>query len=51
MLYYVSSVEASISTPICGIPQLFDKFAVPGRREFDNQSLPGGVDISGIARE
>ena len=28
-----------------GIPRAFDTFAVPGRREFDDQSLPGGGEF------
>ena len=28
-----------------GTPRAFDTFAVPGRREFDYQSLPGGILI------
>ena len=28
-----------------GIPRAFDIFAVPGRREFDDQSLSGGEDF------
>ena len=28
--------------PPPGIPRAFDTFVVPGRREFDYQSLPGG---------
>ena len=28
-----------------GIPRAFDTFAVPGRREFDYQSLPGGGEF------
>ena len=37
----IGQIEASTSPP--GIPRAFDTFAVPGRREFDYQSLsPGG---------
>ena len=31
----------SFNIPPPGIPRAFDTFAVPGRREFDYQSLPG----------
>ena len=31
--------------PPPGIPRAFDTFAVPGRREFDYQSLPGGGEF------
>ena len=31
----------SFNMPPPGIPRAFDTFAVPGRREFDYQSLPG----------
>ena len=31
--------------PPLGIPQAFGTFAVPGRREFDYQSLPGGGEF------
>ena len=31
--------------PPPGIPRAFDTFAVPGRREFDYQSLPGGTRL------
>ena len=31
--------------PPPGIPQAFDTFAVPGRREFDYQSLPEGGEF------
>ena len=32
----------SFNMPPPGIPRAFDTFAVPGRREFDYHSLPGG---------
>ena len=39
-LLCIGQIEASTSfSP--GIPPAFDIFAVPGRREFDYQSLPG----------
>ena len=31
--------------PLPGIPRAFDTFAVPERREFDYQSLPGGGEF------
>ena len=31
--------------PPPGIPRAFDIFAVPGRREFDDQSLSGGGEF------
>ena len=31
--------------PPLGIPRAFDTFAVPGRKEFDYQSLPGGGEF------
>ena len=31
--------------PPPGIPRAFDTFAVPGRREFDYQSLSGGEEF------
>ena len=36
------SVKSKLQHPPPGIPRAFDTFAVPGRREFDYQSLPGG---------
>ena len=39
----IGQIEAS--TPPPGIPWTFDTFAVPGRREFDHQSLPGGGEF------
>ena len=46
----IGQIEASTSSP--GIPQAFDTFAVPGRREFDYRSLPGGGEfdphVSGV---
>ena len=42
----ISQIEASTSPPPPpGIPRAFDRFAVPGRREFDYQSLPGGGEF------
>ena len=37
-------METSTSPPP-GIPRAFATFAVPGRREFDYQSLPGGGEF------
>ena len=31
--------------PTPGIPRAFDTFAIPGRRKFDYQSLPGGGEF------
>ena len=41
-------IEASTSPPPLsplGIPRAFDTFAIPGRTEFDYQSLPGGGEF------
>ena len=35
----------SFNMPPPGIPRAFDTFAVPGRREFDYQSLLGGGEF------
>ena len=35
----------SFNIPPPAIPQAYDTFAVPGRREFDYQSLPRGGDF------
>ena len=35
----------SFNMPPPGIPRAFDTFAVPGRREFGYQSLPGGGEF------
>ena len=35
----------SFNMPPPGLPRAFDTFAVPGRREFDYQSLPGGGEF------
>ena len=43
-LNYVS-VKSKLQHPPPGIPRAFDTFAVPGRREFDDQSLPGGGEF------
>ena len=40
----IGQIEASTCPPP-GIPRAFDTFAVPGRREFDYQSLPGGGEF------
>ena len=42
-LMYRSS--PSFNIPPTGIPRTFDTFAVPERREFDYQSLPGGGEF------
>ena len=40
----IGQIEASTYPPP-GIPRVFDTFAAPGRREFDDQSLPGGGEF------
>ena len=40
----IGQIEASTCAPP-GIPRAFDTLAVPGRREFDYQSLPGGGEF------
>ena len=40
----ICQIEASTCPPP-GIPRAFDSFAVPGRREFDYQSLLGGGEF------
>ena len=35
------SVKSKLQHPPAGKPRAFDTFAVPGKREFDYQSLPG----------
>ena len=42
-LVYRSNGSFNMTPP--GIPQAFDTFPVPGRREFDDQSLPGGGEF------
>ena len=42
-LLCIGQIEAS-TFPL-GIPRAFDTFAVPERREFDYQSLPGGGEF------
>ena len=37
-----SKLQHAPPPPSQGIPRAFDAFAVPGRREFDYQSFPGG---------
>ena len=39
----IGQIEAATSPT--GIPWAFDTFAVPGRREFDYQSLPSGGEF------
>ena len=40
------SVKSTLQhSPPPGIPRAFDSFDVPGRREFDYQSLPGGGEF------
>ena len=42
----IGQIEASTCPPPPpGIPRAFDTFAVPGRREFDYQSLPEGGEF------
>ena len=40
---FIGQIEASTSPP--GIARAFDTLAVPGRRKFDYQSLPGGGEF------
>ena len=42
---YVSVKSKLPHAPPPGIPRAFDTFAVPGRREFDYQSLPAGGEF------
>ena len=44
-LAYVSVKSKLQHAPPPGIPRAFDTFAVPGRREFDYQSLPWGGEF------
>ena len=44
-IMYRSNRSFNIPTPSLAIPRVFDTFAVPGRREFDYQSLPGGGEF------
>ena len=45
-ILYIGQIEASTCpSPPPGIPRAFDTFAVPGRREFDYQSLLGGGEF------
>ena len=37
--------KLQLAPPPPGIPRAFDTFAVPGRREFDYQSLTGGGEF------
>ena len=39
------SVKSKLQLAPPGIPRAFDPFTVPGRREFDYQSLPGGGEF------
>ena len=39
------SVKSKLQHAPPGIPRAFDTFAVPGRREFDYQSLSGGGEL------
>ena len=45
LLLCIGQIEASTCPPPPGIPRAFDTFAVPGRRKFDYQSLPGGGEF------
>ena len=48
-LFCIGQIEISTSfSP--GIPRAFDVFAVPGRREFDYQSLPGDGEFEPYPR-
>ena len=47
--YYVS-VKWKLQHDPPGIPRAFDTFPVPGRREFDDQSLPGGGEFELLPR-
>ena len=42
-IMYRSNRSFNMTPP--GIPRAFDTFAFPGRREFDDQSLPGGGEF------
>ena len=42
---YNVSVKSKLQHAPPGIPRAFDTFAVPGRREFDYQSLPAGGEF------
>ena len=44
-LLCIGQIEASTSPPPPRHTPAFDTFPVPGRREFDYQSLPGGGEI------
>ena len=47
----IGQIEASTSPPpLPGIPWAFDTFVVPGRREFDYQSLPGSGEFDPHAK-
>ena len=41
----IGQIEASTCPAPPGIPRAFDTFAVPGRREFNHQSLAGGGEF------
>ena len=43
------SVKSKLQHAPSGIPRAFDTFAVPGRRKFDYQSLPGGGEFDPYA--
>ena len=43
------SVKSKLQHAPPGIPRAFDTFAVPGRREFDYQNLPGGGEFDSLA--
>ena len=45
IMYPSKLIKASTSPPLLGIPRAFETFAVPQRREFDYQSLPGGGEF------
>ena len=48
---YRSNRSFNIPPTQPGIPRAFDSFAVPGRTEFDYQSLPGGGEFDPHAFE
>ena len=45
MEQYNVSVKSKLQHAPPGIPRAFDTFDVPGRREFDYQSLPRGGEF------
>ena len=43
-----SNLQHPPPPPPQGIPQAFDTFGIPGRREFDYQSLPGDQGVGNL---